>query len=45
MTKHLWKQTTKTLGKLLAAMVSLPESQRRTAAKGTWRDYPRFPAF
>jgi hypothetical protein len=44
MTKQLWNRTTKTLGKLWAGMISLPD-QRPAAAKATWTDYPRFPAF
>jgi len=44
MTKQLWNRTTKTLGKLWAGMISLPDERRPVAVK-SWTDYPRFPAF
>jgi hypothetical protein len=42
----LWNRTTKTLGRWIAGMVTLPEDRRFATAKQTDRnDYPRFPAF
>lgn len=41
----LWTRTAKALGKLLAGVVTLPDSQRQDAARKGWNDYPRFPSF
>jgi hypothetical protein len=52
MTKHrtatpmgLWSRTAQALGKLWAGVISLPDDQRRPAARAVSTDYPRFPPF